>query len=368
MACTGESPRGSQPRGSDETAAGPGSSSSGSAPAAASTPGVSSFAGDVSSIQNAMEAAVRGKVVPGIVVWVRRGRQVRILARGRADVAVSVPMTPRHRFRIGSITKPMVAVVVLKLVERRVLSLHDTVEQWLPGLVTTGRDITIEELLNHSSGLADYVDSPRFLPLLDGPPVTPRQLVRLATAEPELFSPGQGTSYTDTGYLLLGMIIEQATHRQLASTLRSTVFARAGMTTSSLAPDGATTRPVAHGYEKGHDVTTPQLTWAWAAGAVVSDAADLAVFFDRFGVRTTAWHGPSRPDARPQRHPDARGRIQPLWLGSRRTRDTVVDRQVVVFVNATSDDLAETFQSSIPPCAGRSDARSRVRSSAWSGC
>jgi len=53
------------------------------------------------------------------------------------------------------------------------------------------------------------------------------------------------------------------------------------MTTSSLAPDGATTRPVAHGYEKGHDVTTPQLTWAWAAGAVVSDAADLAVFFDR---------------------------------------------------------------------------------------
>src|SRR4051794_9230770 len=135
VACTGESPRGSQPRGSNETAAGPNSSSSGSAPVAASTAGASSFAGDVSSIQNAMEAAVRAKVVPGIVVLVRRGRQVRLLARGRADVAPSVPMTPRHRFRIGSITKPMVAVVVLKLVERGVLSLEDTVEQWLPGLV-----------------------------------------------------------------------------------------------------------------------------------------------------------------------------------------------------------------------------------------
>jgi D-alanyl-D-alanine carboxypeptidase len=128
--------------------------------------------------------------------------------------------------------------------------LEDTVEQWLPGLLTRGADLTIEELLNHSSGLADYVDSPRFLPLLNGP-VSPRQLVRMATAEPELFRPGQGTSYTNTGYVLLGMIIERATHRTLDSNLRSTVFAPTGMTTSSLAPAGAAVEPIAHGDEKG---------------------------------------------------------------------------------------------------------------------
>lgn len=316
-----------------------------------------------------MDAAVRGKVVPGIVVLVRRGHQVRLLARGRADVAARVPMTPRHRFRIGSITKPMVAVVVLKLVERGVLSLDDTVEQWLPGLVPHGDNITIEELLNHSSGLADYVDSPRFRPLLNGAPVSPRQLVRIATAEPDLFRPGQGTSYTNTGYVLLGMIIERATHRPLASNLRSTVFAPIGMNTSSLAPAGASAKPVARGYEKGEDVTTPQLTWAWAAGAVVSDARDLAAFFDRLLSgqllstdllsRMRDPNGTPMPDIGYDRYGlglaeletqcgtawghEGRlpGFVSAAWL------DDTVDRQVVVFVNATSDDLGETFTSVI---------------------
>ena len=316
-----------------------------------------------------MDTAVRGKVVPGIVVLVRRGHQVRLLARGQADVAAGVPMTPRHRFRIGSITKPMVAVVVLKLVERGVLSLDDTVGQWLPGLVPHGDDITIEKLLNHSSGLADYVDSPRFLPLLNGPSVSPRQLIGMATAEPALFRPGQGASYTNTGYVLLGMIIERATHRPLAANLRSTVFAPTGMNTSSLAPAGATADPVAHGYEKGQDVTTPQLTWAWAAGAVVSDARDLAAFFDRLLsgrllrqdllARMQDPNGTPVPDAGYDRYGlglaeletqcgtawghEGRlpGFVSAAWL------DDTVDRQVVVFVNVTSDDLGETFQSVI---------------------
>ncbi len=165
------------------------------------------------------------------------------------------------------------------------------------------------------------------------------------------------------------MIVERATHRQLASNLRSTVFAPAGMSTASLAPEGATASPVAHGYEKGHDATTPQLTWAWAAGAVVSDAADLAAFFDRLLsgqllrtdllARMRDPNGTPMPDEGYSRYGlglaeietpcgtawghDGRlpGFVSAAWL------DDTVDRQVVVFVNATSDDLAETFQSVI---------------------
>ena len=367
--CTGETPRGSQSHSSDETAAGPSYSSIVPIPVVTSTPAASSFERDVASIQKTMDAAIRGKVVPGIVVLVRRGPHVRLLARGQANVADRVPMTARDRFRIGSITKPMVAVIALKLVERDVLSLDDTVEQWLPGLVRNGGDTTIEELLNHSSGLPDYVDSPRFLPLLNGPPVSPRQLVRMATAQPEIFRPGQGSSYTNTGYVLLGMIIERATHQPLATNLRSTVFEPAGMNTSSLAPAGANIEPVAHGYEKGRDVTTPQLTWAWAAGAVVSDARDLATFFDRLLnghllradllSRMQDPNGTPMPDIGYDRYGlglaeletpcgtawghEGRlpGFVSAAWL------DNTVNRQVVVFVNVTNDQLGDTFESVI---------------------
>jgi len=118
-----------------------------------------------------MDTFVDDGVSLGIVVLVRHGTDLRILARGQADVVAETPMSRSHVFRIGSMTKPMVAATVLKLVERRLFSLDDTVDQWLPGLVPHGTDITIEQLLHHSSGLADYTDLPRFSSVPTGEPL-----------------------------------------------------------------------------------------------------------------------------------------------------------------------------------------------------
>jgi D-alanyl-D-alanine carboxypeptidase len=325
-----------------------------------------SFEAEVSSIQNSMATLVDDRVVPGMVVLVRDGADVRVLTRGQAIVASTTPLSPRHRFRIGSITKPMVAAVVLNLVQRGLISLDDTVDRWLPGMVPHGDAITLEELLEHSSGLADYLALPRFATAPTGKPPSPRALVGLGTSQPMLSPPGRGVHYSNTGYVLLGMIIEGVTHRSLASNLHSAVFAPADMSASSLGPPRGRTARVAHGYEDGNDMTSLDLGWVWAAGAVVSDARDVAAFFNRlmsgrllrrdllarmqhvgepmpergfsggYGlglakVNTacgTAWgHEGQLP-----------GFSSAAWLNQ------VADRQVVVLANGTVDAIGLTFQ------------------------
>jgi len=136
-----------------------------------------------------MDQAVHDSVVPGTVVLVRHGTDLRVLVRGQADVVAKKPMSPNHMFRIGSITKSMIAATVLKLAEHGRVSLDDTVDRWLPGLVPRGNAITIAQLLHHSSGLHDYTDLPRFSSIPQGKPLSPRQLVRLGTSRPMLFPP-----------------------------------------------------------------------------------------------------------------------------------------------------------------------------------
>jgi D-alanyl-D-alanine carboxypeptidase len=271
--CAGGNPSKAGSRGSDRTSSATNTSSDSASP----SPG--GFEADVAAIQQAMGIIV-GDGVPGVVVLVRHGRDLRVLARGQADLAAKAPMSPRDVFRIGSITKSMVAVTILKLVERGVLSLNDTVDRWLPGLVPHGDAITIKQLLNHSSGLANFTDLPLFASVPRGTPLSPRELVRLAASQPILFPPGRGKHYSNTGYIVLGMIIEKATRRSLASNLHSAVFAPAHMNASSLGSPAASTAPVARGYENGKDETGFPLGWAWAAGAVISDAHDVAAFFN----------------------------------------------------------------------------------------
>ncbi|MET0520594.1 MAG: serine hydrolase domain-containing protein [Jiangellaceae bacterium] len=253
-------------------------SSSDTSTASNPSPRQTGFEADVAAIQEETDTLVGGGTVPGIVVLARDGAEVHEAASGVAVLARQESMTPAHVLRIGSITKPMVAVLVLKLVERGVLSLEDDVERWLPELLPSGNAITIEQLLSHSSGLADYLDSPRFPADLSQKPMSPRQLVGLGAAELAAFPPGQGAEYSNTGYIVLGMIIERATGRSLASNLQREVFAPVGMDSTGFGHAAAVSK-AAHGYESGEDVTDLQLGWVWAAGAAVSNVHDVASFF-----------------------------------------------------------------------------------------
>src|SRR6266566_2076133 len=163
-------------------------------------------------IQRALER-LTASGAPGAIVLVRRGDQTLRMTAGRANLETKTPMRATDRFRIGSVTKSFVATVALQLVGERKLALGDTVERWLPGLVPNGKAITVRELLNHTSGLFDLTNDEGFIARILWKPTevwTPRRLVRIATAHQPLFAPGPRWSYSNTGYLLLGLVIEAA--------------------------------------------------------------------------------------------------------------------------------------------------------------
>src|SRR5215471_11637993 len=175
--------------------------------------------------------------VPGVIGLARRGDKVVAAASGVADVATRRPMAVGDRVRVGSITKTMVATVVLQLAAEHRLHLSDSIARWLPGLVPGGQAITVRELLQHTSGIYNFTDDPGFLKAVEADPARvwqPRALIRIAVAHPPLFPPGTAFHYSNTEYLLLGLVIEKATGHPLGRELRDRIFVPLGMRRTTL--------------------------------------------------------------------------------------------------------------------------------------
>jgi D-alanyl-D-alanine carboxypeptidase len=238
-------------------------------------------------------AAVVAAGSPGALVLVDEGSSRREAASGLAVLRGRVPLHVRDRFRVGSITKTFVAVVVLQLVDENRLRLGDTVERWLPGLVPGGGRITVRELLGHTSGLADYAGDAVFLRRTVAQPRrrwTPRELVSVALAEGPVARPGERFAYASTNYVLLGLVVERATGTSLERQLRRRILAPLGLQDTSFVPGSRIPGRYAHGYAPSEydgivgslatarDRSTVTASWAWAAGAMVSTASDLSRF------------------------------------------------------------------------------------------
>jgi D-alanyl-D-alanine carboxypeptidase len=249
----------------------------------------------------ALEAALDQLVsdgVPGAIAMARDGTRRQHATAGVADLATQEPISAGDRFRIGSNTKSYVSTVVLQLAAERRLRLDDTVQRWLPGLVPNGDAISVRQLLNHTSGLPDYVDLPFYLRLLQEPLTTyrPLDLVQRAVAQPPLFAPGTGWSYSNTNYILLGLIVAAAdrvpaslqTAAPVLEVYRRIVVPLRLWDTSFPLADPDIHGPAAHGYaidlppEWGLppilDTTRINPSWAWTAGAIVSTVDDMADF------------------------------------------------------------------------------------------
>lgn len=219
------------------------------------------------------------------------GRPVFTGAVGVADLTRPRPIEASDRYRIGSVTKLYVATLVLQLVADGVLGLDDTVEDRLPGLVPDAEDISVEVLLRLRSGLPDY-----FTQLFGDPPTdlsaldrywSPRQLVEAALAGPDRLPVDSRYRYCSTDYILLGMLIEQATGQRVDAQLWQRIIKPLGLTgTTFPTVDPAMCGPHAKGYLRTApdapylEVTTITPSESWTAGAIVATASDVAAFLD----------------------------------------------------------------------------------------
>ena len=250
-------------------------------------------------VQHALDAAVRAGT-PGIVAEIHDRRGQWFGAAGSADTDTGRKRRPQDRFRIGSTTKAFTATVVLQLAAERRLSLDDTVERWLPGLVhgngNDGGKITIRQLLNQTSGLFAYSNDPEFFAKGVGPAwlehrydsYTPEQLVQIAMAHPPLAGPGERFFYSNTNYILAAMIIEKVTGRSYGEELTQRITRPLDLTGTSLPGD-----PGIRGSHPVHystlfsqdpaptiyDATEMNQSFAWSAGGIISTTGDLRRFF-----------------------------------------------------------------------------------------
>jgi CubicO group peptidase (beta-lactamase class C family) len=160
---------------------------------------------------------------PGVAVLVARDHEV-LLKRGYgyASLEHSVPVSPSTRFRIGSVTKQFTAVAILQLVEQGKLKLEDPLSRFIPDF-PQGDNVTIQQLLTHTSGIRSYTDKPDFLSGVTKE-VSPTELIESFKNEPYDFSPGEGWHYNNSGYFLLGFIIAQVSGDSYAEYLRKHMF------------------------------------------------------------------------------------------------------------------------------------------------
>lgn len=230
---------------------------------------------------------------PGALLEVRDRRGSTVLTSGVADVASHAPVHPDSRFRIGSMTKPFVATVVLRLVGERRVVLDAPVERYLPGVVrghsNDGRVITVRQLLQHTSGVPDVLDHLSPAEILKDPLAhrDARDLVDIALAHPPTFEPGTGWRYSNTGYLLAGMIIEKVTGRSYGEEIRRRVIVPLGLHETYVpGDDPAIPGPHPRGYARPGegapllDVTAINPSVGGAGGGMISSGSDLNRFLD----------------------------------------------------------------------------------------
>lgn len=213
------------------------------------------------------------------VIVVRDGKPILRKGYGLANVELSVPITPEMVFRIGSVTKQFTAAAILKLVEAGKLSLSDEIGRFLPDFPASGRAITIEQLLNHTSGIRSVTEMPSWHSR-NREDWTLSQIIAFFQNEPADFEPGARWKYNNSGYILLGAVIEKVSGKTYGDFLAETFFKPLGMERTRYGNDA----PIVPGRVEGY-VRTPagvlnapylSMTQPYSAGALVSTVDDLA--------------------------------------------------------------------------------------------
>lgn len=245
------------------------------------------------SIQRAIAAAVEkdrgiygGRTpVPGVLiaVWDAAGNSY-VHAFGYADVAKKRALSPSDHFRIGSNTKTFVVSVILQLADEKKLSLDDPVSRFAIGVkVPNASNITIRELCDMRSGLFEAYDAPQFVTMHVTPQTVfdSRTIIKWAVRQKPYFPPGKAYHYSNTNYLILGLIIEAVTHDSVGNQIRKRLLVPYHLTQTSYPQSQAMPAPWAHGYgldahRNWQDVSMNiPVSMLGSAGQMISDMSDM---------------------------------------------------------------------------------------------
>lgn len=227
--------------------------------------------------------------VPGAMVFARDGRESWTVNSGTGKLGADKPIRPWDQVRVASNTKMFVSAVVLQLAGEGTVRLDAPIEEYLPGLVQgngyDGNKITARQLLQHTSGMADYIEDVLADPDANNHPWQPEELVRLGLSHPPLFEPGAGWAYSNTGYIVLGMLVESVTGNDIGAEMTDRLIRPLHLwqTTYPEAGQKQIRGPHAHGYyafpgQPVADVTELEPSIPGAAAGMVSTGPDLTRF------------------------------------------------------------------------------------------
>lgn len=247
-------------------------------------------------LRGQLDAAIAAKVqemgIPGAIVGLSiPGRIDYTTAVGVADTATGVPLSVADHSRIGSVTKTFTGTAVLQLVDQGRIRLTDPIAMYVDG-VPNGDRITLDMLGRMRSGLFNYSDDEAFQDRFfaeaptgpDAFATTPRELVDIAFRHPPNFAPDEKFEYSNTNTVLLGMVVTRVSGQSLPDYLRQNIVAPLGLGQTTWPANGAMPEPFTHGYlglpDDGGvvDSTFWNPSWGDAAGAIISDLADMKVW------------------------------------------------------------------------------------------
>jgi CubicO group peptidase (beta-lactamase class C family) len=234
----------------------------------------------IPEISQIVEAEIKPGGPGAAIAVIKGGELIHANGYGLANVEWEIPITPDTVFRLASVTKQFTATAIMMLAEQGKLSVDDPITRFLPQYPTSGHDITIHHLLNHTSGIFSYTNAPDFLKTARRD-MTLEELMAEYSRVPFDFRPGAKYSYNNSGYLLLGMIIEKASGMSYEDYIKNCIFAPLGMTQSYYLHNEPIIPKRASGYEPAPDgslrnATFLSMTQPHAAGSLGSTVLDLA--------------------------------------------------------------------------------------------
>jgi CubicO group peptidase (beta-lactamase class C family) len=233
-----------------------------------------------------MKQQMTARRIPGAAVAVvSQGKVVLLRGYGLADVEHSVPVTEHTVFELASVTKQFTATAIMMLVQDKKFSLDDTLAAVLDSLPKAWHPITIRQLLNHTSGIPDFARREFHMEIRRD--YSHREILGLVANAPLDFAPGNRHSYSNTGYFLLGMVIEKMSGKDYGAFLRERIFQPLGMTDtrfndrSAIIPNRARGYAFVEGTLQNAEYTNPAIPFA--AGGLASSAADMAKWMQAQG-------------------------------------------------------------------------------------